>query len=133
MRLFIDFPMLGRTLRQCCGSPNFWPKLVVMSRHRKFCRDRVFGLCRKLLSQLAVFFRDLFSQLFLGFCRNRFDNIVTEFLSRRLILVTTGFVVSRHKIVAPGSSYTFAFRKCSDIIFFVATCLFLFSLSTLLQ
>ena len=125
--------MLGCTSRQCCGSQISGPNWSL-------CRDIESSIVTESSVFVASFCRNLqFSfatyslSFFLDYVATNFDNIVTEFLSRRLVLVMTGFVMSRHKIVAPGSSYTSALRKCSDIIFFVATCLFLFSLSTLSQ
>ena len=133
MRLFIDFPMLGRTSKLCCGSPNLWPKLVALSRHKKLCRDKVFNLFHWLLSHHAVFCRDRFSELFLGFCRDRFLTMSRHsFDSIVLFLSQYECLVSQHKNLLHPALYTLlSLETVCDIIFFIATCIFLFSLSTL--
>ena len=121
MRLFIDFPMLSHTSRQCCRSPNLWPKLVALSRHRKFCCDKVFGLCRRLLSQLAVFCRDLFSELFLGFyllldsVSTDFDTVATQNCCPQLFIHFCLWKLSRHNFLSRDKHFSL------QLIYFVAT------------
>ena len=74
-----------------------------------------------------------------GFCRNLQFFFVTYSLSFFLDSITIDFnnvaigmsCVATQNLFAPSSLCTFASGNCRDIIFFIATSIFLFSLSTL--
>ena len=70
--------------------------------------------------------------LFLDSIATNFDNVATEFLLQPSCSCRNRNVLCRDtKFVALSSFYTPAFGNCRDIIFFIATNFFLFSISTL--
>ena len=108
------------------------PKILVQIGHYVATEFSVFvaGLCRSMQSSITTC--SLGS--FLNYVATDFDNVATEFWCSSLVLVAIGmYCVMTPNLFATSFSCPSASEVYRDIIFLVATNIFLFSLSILLR
>ena len=126
MRLFIDFPMLGHT-----SLIALWiPKIMAQISHSVTTEFSIFvtGLCHSMQSSVVT----CSLSSFLDYVVTDFDNVVTKFWCSSLVLVATGmYCVTTPNMFPANFSCPSTSRVCRNIIFLVATNIYLFSLSTL--